>query len=376
MTTLREATASARIVVTCGPGGVGKTTTAAALGLGLATTTSTRVLVLTIDPAKRLADALGLAGIGNDPVRVPLEGPGTLHVAMLDTVASWDNLIRRHAPSDDVAATILGNSLYQNITRRFVQSHDYVAIERVRELVDEGGFDVLIVDTPPTRHAIDFLEAPTRMADFFSSRLLRWLLAPTRGGLVGLAAKPFTQLADRILGTGFLADITEFFTALSSLHDGFVRRARDVASLLSDATTSFVVVSSLEREPLAEAAYFVDELRKRSMHVAGWITNRVLPAELAIELNDEQLERVVVEMSTSTGGVDDTQILRSFAHALADWSALAHRERTRLSSLQRHGVALFPAPSADDALRTLAGVASFGRELLATNDLESGRELS
>ena len=169
--------ASREIVVFCGSGGVGKTTTAAATGLAAATELGGRVLVLTIDPARRLADALGLEGIGNVERRVPpdaltaagLEPRGELFAAMLDTKASWDDLVLRHAPDEETAYRILENRLYHNITARFVQSHDYIAMERLYDLHTSGRYDLIVVDTPPTRNAIDFLEAPNRMADFFGA---------------------------------------------------------------------------------------------------------------------------------------------------------------------------------------------------------------
>ena len=184
---------------------------------------SRRVLVVTVDPARRLADALGIPGIGNEPVRVPTTS-GELSVAMLDPQASWDALIRRQAPDGATAERILRNVLYQNITRRFVQSHDYIAMERLYELVQRDEWDLIVVDTPPTRNALDFLDAPSRMADFFSSRFLKWLIAPSRASVTTLAARPLMYIADRILGAAFLADITEFFlldrksTRLNSSH--------------------------------------------------------------------------------------------------------------------------------------------------------------
>ena len=168
------------IVVACGPGGVGKTTTAAALAAMTAIEQGGRILVLTIDPARRLADALGLDGIGNQERRVPPERfsqagvkpRGELWAAMLDTAKSWDDLVRRHAPDPETVAQILANPLYRNISGRFVQSHDYIAMERLFEIHASGTYDLIVVDTPPTRNAIDFLEAPQRMADFFSSRMI------------------------------------------------------------------------------------------------------------------------------------------------------------------------------------------------------------
>ena len=182
--------ATKEIVIACGPGGVGKTTTAAAAAVMAAVRHGSKVLVLTIDPAKRLANALGLDGIGNTEHRVPdeafraagLKPRGQLWAAMLDTKESWDALIRRHAPDRQTAEEILANPLYQNISGRFVQSHDYIAMERLYEIHSESDYDLIVVDTPPTRNALDFLDAPQRMADFFSSRLLRWLIVPTVRG--------------------------------------------------------------------------------------------------------------------------------------------------------------------------------------------------
>ena len=151
---------------------------------------------------------------------------GELWAAMLDTKESWDSLIRLHAPDERTRDEILANPLYRNISGRFVQSHDYIAMERLFEIHAEGNYDLIVVDTPPTRNALDFLDAPERMAEFFSSRLLRWLIVPYRSRLVNFASKPFYQIADRILGTQFLADIAEFFILFQSMYDGFVERAR------------------------------------------------------------------------------------------------------------------------------------------------------
>ena len=190
--------ASKEIAVTCGPGGVGKTTIAAATAAMAACHHGGRVLVLTVDPARRLADALGLKGIGNAEHRIPDEmfveagvtPRGELWAAMLDTQASWNALIERHAPDQRTKEQILANPLYQNLAGRFVQSHDYIAVERLFEIHSTGNYDLIVVDTPPNRHALDFLDAPKRMAEFFSSRLLRWLIVPYRSRLVNLALSP------------------------------------------------------------------------------------------------------------------------------------------------------------------------------------------
>lgn len=279
------------IVVFCGSGGVGKTTVAAAAALGATVQLGGKVLVLTIDPAKRLATALGLEGFGNLAKRVPpealkaagIEPRGELWAAMLDTKQSWDDLVLRHAEDEETAYRILENRLYHNLTARFVQSHDYIAMERLYEIHASGQYDLIIIDTPPTRNAIDFLEAPARMADFFSSRLLKWLTLPGRVGgkrgarVLNVASKPFYQMADRILGSQFLEDIAEFFLNFQSMYGGFVQRAEAVERLLHDKRTTFAVVTTLEAAPLHEAERFCDELQARKFHLGALILNKTLP---------------------------------------------------------------------------------------------------
>ena len=283
-----ELLAAKEIVVTCGSGGVGKTTTAASLATMAALHHGGKVLVLTVDPARRLANAMGLEAFGNVETRVPAEAfaeagvepRGELWAAMLDTKQSWDDLVRRHAPDDRTHDLIIANPLYQNVTGKFVQSHDYIAMERLYELHTSGKYDLIIVDTPPTRNAIDFLEAPERMADFFSSKLLRWLLAPYRSRIMSIASKPFYTIADRILGSQFLEDIAEFFMLFQTMYDGFVERAHAVERLLHDRRTTFVVVTTLDVAPVHEAEFFVEALRERKLHLGAVIMNKVLPAYL------------------------------------------------------------------------------------------------
>ncbi len=279
------------IVITCGAGGVGKTTTAAALATAAVRNRGGKVLVLTIDPARRLATALGLKAIGNVETRVKVPGDAPkgaeLWMAMLDTSASWDDLVRKHAPDPQTRDRILANPLYRNITQRFVQSHDYIALERLHDLHRSGRFDLIIIDTPPSRHALDFLDAPERMAEFFSSTLLRWITLPYRvggervGRLGYLASKPFYQIADRILGSQFLKDIAEFFLLFQSMYEGFVERSTAVASLLHDSSTVFAVVTTLDPAPVREAEFLLAELNKRTLHCGALIVNRVLDESLS-----------------------------------------------------------------------------------------------
>jgi len=190
-----------------------------------------------------------------------------------------------------------------------VQSHDYIAMERLYEVHSSGRFDLIVVDTPPTRNAIDFLEAPGRMADFFSSRLLKWLTAPARNRVLNLATRPFYQIADRILGSAFLEDIAEFFLLFQTMYDGFVARAEAVTRLLHDRRTTFVVVSTLEPAPLREAEFFLDALRDRDFALGAVVLNKVLPASL----RDTRAASVAKSMAADPAQVL-TESVRRAAH--------------------------------------------------------------
>lgn len=340
---LPTALAGADVVLCCGAGGVGKTTVAAALALGAVGAGRKRVLVLTIDPARRLADALGLEAFGNVETRVALANSpagSELWAAMLDTGASWDDLVRTHAPDPATVERILTNQLYRNITQRFVQSHDYIAMERLHALRRSGRYELIIIDTPPSRNALDFLDAPSRMADFFSSSLLKWITLPyrlggERGGRLGyLAAKPFYQVADRILGSQFLADIAEFFLLFQTMYDGFVRRANEVELLLHEPTTRFVVISSLEPAPLREAEFFLAELRRRQLGVAALVLNRTLPASML----DSEARLLAAQLQESSFTVEtarpaDRRTLSQAGAAFGELAAMADAERAARARL-------------------------------------------
>ena len=298
MTTISELIQRDGLVVVCGSGGVGKTSVSAALGVLAATQTQNRVLVLTVDPAKRLANALGLSALGNTEVQITPELfknsktklRGTLAAAMIDTKASWDELIIRHAPDEATRNTVLQNSLYKNLTERFVHSHDYIAVERLYQAHASGAYDLIIVDTPPSRNALTILDAPKRMQDFFSSRLLKLLTPSSQWQLLALAAKPFYEIADRLLGKGLLRDVAEFFTLFRTMETGFVERARNVEQLLHDSKTSFVVVTTLEDAPLSEAEFLSTALKERNFITSFAIANRVIPKELTSAALLEQAE--------------------------------------------------------------------------------------
>ncbi len=384
---------SHEIVIFCGSGGVGKTTTAAAAGLEAVVRLGGRVLVLTIDPAKRLADALGLEGIGNVERRVSdevlraagIEGRGELYAAMLDTKASWDDLVLRHAPDEETAYRILENRMYATVTGRFVQSHDYIAMERLFELHSSGKYDLIIVDTPPTRNAIDFLEAPARMAEFFGGRLLRWLTMPYRVGgrrgarLVNFASRPFYQLADRVLGQQFLQDIAEFFLNFQSMYDGFVERAKSVEQLLHERRTSFVVVTTLEDAPLREATFFCDALSERRFHLGALVLNRMLPDSLGNEANRDAAAKILDEADSIASDLADTgspeftdssrtaRVLRAAAQTFRDYSVVAARESELRRELDHMPDIVATVPALEDDVHDLAGLRRIGTELFSNS---------
>lgn len=382
-TSIEQLLAAKEIVVACGSGGVGKTTTAAALAAMAAVHLGGRVLVLTVDPARRLANALGLAGIGNIERPVPTETfkeagcepRGELWAAMLDTKQSWDALVMRHAPDEPTAMRILANPLYQNVAGRFVQSHDYIAMERLYDLHAGGRYDLLVVDTPPTRNAIDFLEAPARMADFFSSRLLRWLTAPARSRVVNLATRPFYQIADRILGSTFLDDIAEFFLLFQTMYDGFIERARAVERLLRDRRTTFVVVSTLEAAPLHEAEFFVRELRARGLHLGAMVLNKVLPAYLldpdahaAAERLRSGTAELVAALSSQLGEQPcephmAQRVLTEVADSFLRFALVAKRETEQRAELAAVPDVVAAVPYMETDIYDLAGLLRVGEKI-------------
>jgi len=384
--------AAKEIVVFCGSGGVGKTSVAAAAALTAATRLGGRVLVLTIDPARRLASALGLDGIGNVERRVPaealkaagIEARGELWTAMLDTKQSWDDLVASHAPDEETAYRILENRLYHNITARFVQSHDYIAMERLYEIHATGTYDLIVIDTPPTRNALDFLEAPRRMADFFGGRLLRWLTMPYRVGgrrgarVINVASRPFYQVADRILGSQFLQDIAEFFLNFQSMYAGFVTRAKAVERLLHDKRTTFGVVTTLEAAPLREAEYFCEQLQDRGFHLGALVLNKTLPAYLLSPEGD----RAALLLAAETGPIAEAlaaldapalaepertaRVLRTVGESFLNFAVVAKREAELRAELARAPEVIADVPNFDADIYDLAGLARIGEHLFPT----------
>lgn len=282
-----------RVVICSGSGGVGKTTVSAALALRWAME-GYRVAVLTIDPARRLADSLSIGDIGNTAVAVPLarlgaQGGGHLDAMMLDAKATFDDLVRRFAPSDAAASRILENRYYQFTSTRLGGSHEYMAMERLYELWHHGGYDVVVLDTPPTRHALDFLRAPDRMATLMDEGVLRWLVMPaTRSGwrALELGSEAVAKVLGKVLGKGTIAEIAEFFEVFRELWDGFRTRSVEVQALLRQPHTSFLLVSSPSPAARADALFFLERLREQRLPFGGFVVNRTVqvpapPPELA-----------------------------------------------------------------------------------------------
>jgi anion-transporting ArsA/GET3 family ATPase len=379
---IEQLLAAKEIVISCGSGGVGKTSTAAAAAAMAAVHHGGKVLVLTVDPARRLANALGLEQFGNVETRVPpdafadagVEPRGELWAAMLDTKQSWDDLVRRHAPDRATRDAILANPLYQNVTGKFVQSHDYIAMERLYELHTSGTYDLIVVDTPPTRNAIDFLEAPGRMAEFFSSRLLRWLTAPARSRVLNMASKPFYSVADRILGSQFLEDIAEFFLLFQTMYHGFVERARAVSLTLEDRRTTFVVVSTLEAAPVHEAEFFMRALADRGFHLGALVLNKVLPASLL----DRDATRVAQRLSSDpdaiapavapiVDGAGSTEqvarVLKEVGESFLNFQVVAAREAEQRAEMSAAPEVVASVPYFDRDIYDLGGLLLMGERL-------------
>ena len=307
---LAEAITDAHILVATGAGGVGKTTTAAALGLAAAQQ-GRRALVLTIDPARRLAQAMGLDTLDDEPTQVPLapehlSSGGELWAMMLDMQTTFDRLIQRHATSPEEAAAITSNRIYRQLSSTLSGTQEYMAMERLHELHEEAAFDLLVIDTPPTRSALDFLDAPKRMTSFLEGRLLKLLLKPGVaagrgiGKVVGAGATAFMRVAGRVTGMELLQDLADFFRDFEGMYDGFKQRAEEVLALLRDPRSMFVVVTSAEPPPLREARFFLERLEQEGLHAAGVVVNRIRP-EVPRDPSDAGLTRAVRGLQEAVG---------------------------------------------------------------------------
>ena len=312
------------IVVCCGSGGVGKTTIAAVAALEGARR-GRKTVVVTIDPARRLADALGLAGLSNTPSRIEGDWPGELWATMLDTRSTFDALVGKYAGSPEQAERILANRFYRNIAGALSGTQEYMAMEKLYELHEETDFDLVVVDTPPTRHALDFLDAPRRLSRFLEHRLFRVLMAPSRGIVraVNVAAQAFLRTVSKVVGGDVVDDAMAFFQAFEGMEEGFRQRAARVNELLAAPETAFVLVASPRRDTVAEAQFFADRLGEAGIAVQGLVVNRVHPL-FGTGLGEAAAERARTLEGTELGGL---------YRNLADYRTVSARELAHLGGL-------------------------------------------
>ena len=278
MSALTSLVTERSVIVCCGSGGVGKTTVSATFALAAARA-GRRACVVTVDPARRLADSLGVQSLANTPTEVEGDWPGHLHALMLDTKGTFDDLIHTYAPTPDQAEGILSNRLYQNLTGALSGTQEYMAMEKLHELVESGEFDVVVVDTPPTRNALDLLDAPRRLPRFLENRLFRALLLPTRMSLraVGLATQALLRTLSKVAGAEIVQDAVAFFQAFDGMEEGFRTRAGAVRALLADPATAYVLVTSARPDAVAEASFFAEKLTERHIATAALVVNRIHP---------------------------------------------------------------------------------------------------
>jgi anion-transporting ArsA/GET3 family ATPase len=342
------------VVVCCGSGGVGKTTTSAAIALGMAAR-GKKVAVLTIDPARRLANSLGLPELGNEERRVDVDVDGELWAMMLDAKRTFDDLVELHAPDERTRDAVLSNRIYQELSSAVAGSQEYMATEKLHELHQEGRYDLLVLDTPPSRNALDFLDAPKRISTFMDSQALAFLRAPSQLGLklVVRSSSMLFSILGRATGVDLLRDFSDFFNSIGHMNDGFSERAKRVNALLASDTSAFVLVTSPRDAAIDEALFFHRRLVEADLPFAGAIANRVHtaggpadPEELATLIGDEQLAR---------------KVLRTYD----DDRRLAQRDRANLDELRRRlrRRPLIEVPLLDGDVHDLPGLARMNEHL-------------
>ncbi|MGY1621356.1 ArsA family ATPase [Geodermatophilus sp. SYSU D00965] len=361
-----------RIVVCCGAGGVGKTTTSAALALAAAEAGRT-VVVLTIDPARRLAQSLGLVELDNEPRRVDVPGAkGELHAMMLDMKRTFDDVVCAHA-TPERAEQILANPFYQALSSSFAGTQEYMAMEKLGQLRASEQWDLIVVDTPPSRSALDFLDAPNRMSRFLDGTMIRLLTAPARAGgragmrLVGAGFLVFSRIISKILGGQLLRDISAFVSALDTMFGGFRERATATYELLRRPGTWFVVVATPEPDALREASYFVDRLSAEQMPLAGLVLNRTHPPATTA-LTATRADGAAEEVLEADG--EGAALAAGALRVHADRMSVAAREQRladRFTSAHPQ-VAVRTVPAAAGDVHDLDGLRGMADALTGPND--------
>jgi anion-transporting ArsA/GET3 family ATPase len=327
-----ELVESARILICAGSGGVGKTTAAAVLAMEAARR-GRGAVVVTIDPARRLADALGLDELGNEPGTIDGNWDGELSAMMLDTKTTFDELVAKYAADDDQVQRILDNRFYRNISSALSATQEFMAMEKLYELHEEGDFDLIVIDTPPTRNALDFLDAPGTLTRFLDHPLYRVLMAPTRGFVkaVNFAAQALLRTASRVVGSAVIEDVLGFFQAFEGMEDGFRNRAAKVDELLDAYGTHFLLVASPRRDTIVEAAFFAEQLSGAEVTISALVVNRMHPHFGSGDPSEAR------RRAEELGGTD----LGGLYANLADFDLVARREEEHLIDLAER---VEPAP--------------------------------
>jgi anion-transporting ArsA/GET3 family ATPase len=372
-----ETVADRRIVVCCGAGGVGKTTVSAAVGMLMAHE-GARVVVVTIDPARRLATALGMADLSDEPRRVPAWfGPagGELWALHLDAKATFDRLVAREAPTPEARERILANRIYRHLSGAVAGSQDYMAVERLHELADDGSFDAIVLDTPPSQNALDFLDAPARISRFIEGRALRLLLRPPLPGagfgrrVIAAGSATVFSLLQRLTGTQLLRDVSDFLAAFDGMYDGFAERAKAVRGLLQSPATGFVVVTAPDDEALAQAVALGRRLGDDGYPVAGVVLNRVHPLPPGGLVRPEALARALAD----AGAPDAESLAARAAATLEEEQVLGLRDLDAREALSGalNGAPVTHVPALEREPVELEGVAEVAAALGGPVELSS-----
>ncbi len=364
-----------RVCICAGSGGVGKTTSSAAIAAGMAAR-GKKVAVLTIDPAKRLADSLGLPELGNEERQVDPKlyaeagvdtGGGELWAMMLDAKATFDELVRRHAPDAETRDRILSNRIYQQLSNALAGSQEYMAMEKLFELYAEDRYDLLVLDTPPSRNALDFLEAPRRLMQFIEGRALQVFMKPTGLGMkvFGRGTSMMFSVLKRVTGVEVLEDLSEFFQAFSGMVGGFRERAKRVNELLANPETCFLVVCAPQGEPITEAVYFHRKLVEAELPFGGVIVNKV-HYESELPAYDEGLERELVD------ALGDEDLARRVIANFDDYRALAARDQRNIKRLtaEMRARLVIQVPYLDTDVHDLEGLMRINEYLFASGARE------
>ncbi len=387
--TLLDELAKREVIICGGAGGVGKTTSSAALGLALAHRYGKKVLVLTVDPAKRLASALGLAELGSHPTCIDslviphLSEPlrGSLFAAMLNVKDAWDQAVQRYADSPQTVRRLIANPYYQSMIETFVGSQEYAALETLFQLHASGEFDCIIVDTPPSKNALDIIEAPRHYSDFAGVRLISLLTSPARVGwkAFSFAAAPVSKMASRLLGSTSLAELIDFVEGFQSMNGGIQKRARSLYALLQSTRCAFIVVTTLEDVQFGEAEMFTYRLRELGMHLRGVIINKCLPEFLGAEDMDNVVmharspEDVFAGMPASTREIcslDAVENVSEMVQLLHDRAVLERKLRSTVSHLGRAAVVNVPLLPRD--LSNIEGVVEIAKRISPQTELRDG----